>query len=361
MKKVFVYAYDVGNLGDDLFVETLVKRYPDVQFYMWSNENQDSYKNLPRIKKINVDTGAIKFLEKIHLSLAARLKNYYIERCDAIIYIGGSIFIEYPNWRDIQSWWKYWSEKSKFYVLGANFGPYIDEEYRNSMESIFKNMEDVCFREKYSYDLFQSVDKIRYAPDILFGYPMPQTPKKKNKVFVSVINCRKKDEGSNKLWEYAEKYEKWLFDILKKYVDNNQEVILSSFCKVEGDEETANVLYTRLKEYKKNCKIRKSYYTGENSEEILREIASAEYVIATRFHAMILGISMGCYVLPVLYSNKTKNVLFDFGFKGEIVDIRKLESGKCVEMRYAKLSEAEINVLRIQSKKNFEKLDTFLA
>lgn len=70
---------------------------------------------------------------------------------------------------------------------------------------------------------------------------------------------------------------------------------------------------------------------------------------------------MGCYVLPVLYSNKTKNVLFDFGFKGEIVDIRKLESGKCVEMRYAKLSEAEINVLRIQSKKNFEKLDTFLA
>lgn len=360
MKKVFVYAYDVGNLGDDLFVETLVKRYPDVQFYMWSNENQDSYKNLPRIKKINVDTGAIKFLGKIHLSLAARLKNYYIERCDAIVYIGGSIFIEYPNWRDIQSWWKYWSEKSKFYVLGANFGPYIDEEYRNSMESIFKNMEDVCFREKYSYDLFQSVDKIRYAPDILFGYPMPKTTKKKNKVFVSVINCRKKDEGSNELGQYAEKYEEWLFDILKKYADNNQEVILSSFCKVEGDEETANILYTRLKEYKKNCKIRKSYYTGENSEEILREIASAEYVIATRFHAMVLGFIARCKVLPVLYSSKTQNVLEDIGIKKNIIDIRSLGNFENRAIDWKILEEKEIENLRKLSKTHFEKLDKII-
>ena len=32
MNSVFLYAYDRQNLGDDLFVHTITKRYPDVQF-----------------------------------------------------------------------------------------------------------------------------------------------------------------------------------------------------------------------------------------------------------------------------------------------------------------------------------------
>ena len=34
MKKIFVMAYLRNNLGDDLFVSELVKRYKDVEFFI---------------------------------------------------------------------------------------------------------------------------------------------------------------------------------------------------------------------------------------------------------------------------------------------------------------------------------------
>ena len=49
MKKVFLYAYDKQNLGDDLFIHTICKRYPKVKFYLWSDElNKENFK--PTIK-----------------------------------------------------------------------------------------------------------------------------------------------------------------------------------------------------------------------------------------------------------------------------------------------------------------------
>ena len=41
-------------------------------------------------------------------------------------------------------------------------------------------MKDVCFRDRYSQGLFEN-DKVRYAPDILFGYNMPVVKNKERK------------------------------------------------------------------------------------------------------------------------------------------------------------------------------------
>ena len=35
-------------------------------------------------------------------------------------------------------------------------------------------MQDVCFRDRYSRNLFADVPTVRRAPDILFSYPMPR-------------------------------------------------------------------------------------------------------------------------------------------------------------------------------------------
>lgn len=66
MKKIFLYAYDHVNLGDDLFIETIVNRYPDTEFYFWTdNENKKVFQEQMNLKIIDQDSGKIKLLNKI--------------------------------------------------------------------------------------------------------------------------------------------------------------------------------------------------------------------------------------------------------------------------------------------------------
>ena len=100
------------------------------------------------------------------------------------------------------------------------------------------------------------------------------------------------------------------------------------------------------------------YYDGENQHEILKQLATSEIVIATRFHAVVLGLVSQCRVLPVLYSNKTKNILKDLNINGNMADIKELDINgvyKTVE-----LNELEIRKLREKSEKHFEKLDKYI-
>ena len=47
MKRIYLFAYDKQNLGDDLFIQTITKRYPGVQFYIWSEkENRKTFQTL---------------------------------------------------------------------------------------------------------------------------------------------------------------------------------------------------------------------------------------------------------------------------------------------------------------------------
>ena len=144
MKKTFLYAYDRQNLGDDLFVHAITRRYSDVQFYMWSDKkNRRVFADLPNLKVIDKDSKFVHLLHKLRPSLIARYRSCLEKRCDAVVYIGGSIFMEYPNWEQICTWWEYEAKNRPFYVLGANFGPYHTEAYRKKMEEIFRDCRDV--------------------------------------------------------------------------------------------------------------------------------------------------------------------------------------------------------------------------
>jgi len=336
MKKIFLYAYDRANLGDDLFVHTIANRYPDVRFYLWSTTvNKATFSCLKNVVVLDQDSRWIRLLRTIRASLAARHKVRKEERCDAVVYIGGSLFIEYDNWQTILLWWDYEAKNRNFYVLGANFGPYHTEEYRKRLAEIFSKMKDVCFRDKYSQSLFTDVSKVRCAPDILFSYPMKKNAKEKKQVFVSMINCAVKDEGANRISSFETNYLQTLVALLQGFAGRRYSIILSSFCKEEGDEKTAEKIRGLLPE----MDITMAHYNGTNSNEILEQISESEFVIASRFHAAILGFVAGKPVLPLIYSDKTKHVLEDAGFKGKYLDIRRLGQ---TEMNNGESSQSDI-------------------
>ena len=323
MKKVYLYAYDRQNLGDDLFVHTITKRYPHVQFYIWTGaENKATFKCLPNLKVIDRDSKWVHFLQKIRPSLVSRYRYALEDKCDAIVYIGGSIFMEYPNWEQLSQWWEYEAETRPFLALGCNFGPWHTEDYRAKMASIYAKMKDVCFRDRYSAELFKDIPTVRQAPDILFNCPMPTVPVDEKNVFVSLIDCASRDD-SHGLAALDESYTNSMAKLLQGYLDAGHTLTLASFCRHEGDEKAIAKIRNALGIDDNDSRVTDLCYDGTNADHLLSAIAGAGFVIASRFHATILALAAGRPLLPVIYSDKTTHVLDDLGYKGITVDLRK--------------------------------------
>ncbi len=351
--KAFLYAYDGVNLGDDLFIEMLVKRYPRARFYMWSDpKNRKVFSDLKNLRIWDPNGWFPRLLGRIRPSFGARWTAFPKDLCDCCVYIGGSIFQEYDTWPDIVNWWKYHSERYPFYVLGANFGPWHTPAYRDGMAEAFRDLKDLCFRDRYSHDLFP--DRSRVAPDLLFGQEFPETEEKKQ-VFLSVIDCK---NGPSGLGAAADRYEACLIEMATDYRAHGYAVILASFCKVEGDEAACLRLQKALRD--RGVESRTLFYTGENREEMLREIAASALVVGTRFHANVLGLAAGRRVLPILYSDKTKNMLKDIGFSGPTMDLRE-QFGPVLLEQLDRTRMLDASTLAQNAERHFEELDGFLG
>ncbi|OQP08346.1 polysaccharide pyruvyl transferase family protein, partial [Geobacillus thermoleovorans] len=90
-------------------------------------------------------------------------------------------------------------------------------------------------------------------------------------------------------------------------------------------------------------------------------IAGSSFVVATRFHAMILGWVYNKPVFPIAYSNKMINVMKDVGFKGSYVDFNDLNSLEPEEVfRSMESNFVDISQQIKSSEKQFQKLDEYL-
>ena len=326
MKRVFLYAYDRQNLGDDLFVHTITRRYPDVQFYIWSDrKNRETFSSLSNLKVIDKDSRMVHILRKLRASFVPKYRSWLEKRCEAVVYIGGSIFMEYPNWEQVCAWWEYESKNRPLYVLGANFGPWHTEAYRQKMEDVFRDCRDVCFRDRYSQGLFPNTIVVRQAPDILFSYPIPKAEVKEKQLFVSVVDCAGKTEGAQTLRGFEDRYLSGMAQMLFGYLQQGWRVILASFCQSEGDQLAADRIRKTMGIPEEDSRVGMLAYDGSNAAVLTEAIAASEYVIATRFHGVILALAAGRPVFPVIYSDKTARVLEDIRFQGEWADLRRPE------------------------------------
>jgi len=193
---------------------------------------------------------------------------------------------------------------------------------------------------------------VRVAPDMLFGYNNNNINiKEEKKVFVSVI----KPSIRKDLIDIDTKYYNGITKLVEKYKLQGYEISLVSFCQAEGDEQAIDEIYSLLRD-KKN--VNKKYYRGFNREEIINELSSSEIIVATRFHAMILGWVFNKKVLPLIYSNKTLNVIKDVKFSGEYIDIRKDDDYSINQKEIGILED--VNSIAIESERHFEVLDTVL-
>lgn len=366
MKNILVNGYFGMNFGDDLFFKILFDRYPNVKFNFYNNYYLKSYYEFYKtifkgydnvtVKKYN---GIRRYLDKVNMLQAAN--NIQFSKYDANIFIGGSIFMEKTNKgrnaREKQSIYDYFFKKDKpVYILGCNFGPYNSQEFKEGYEKVFSKCKDVCFREEHSYSLFNEINTVRVAPDIVFSLKHKKINKIKDSIGISLIDIRDRDGLS----EISHKFEEKIELLTKKFIDKGKNITFFSFSEEEGDLVAINNIIKKL-DCKYKQKIKVCNYSGDINE-FLGEFASQENIIGCRFHSVILSQVFDQGVYPLIYSDKTYNVINDIKldrYYKYIKDINSLDINEVIQ-------QIDNNKIKDKSifnnaEKQFEKLDEFLV
>lgn len=358
MKKYLIKAYTELNLGDDLFIKILINKYKNVNFYLISNHN---YKKI--FIESNIESFKNTFFHKVLNKLANKFKkpinfkqSILLNKVDGVIEIGGSLFIESENYKNDLNLRNILLEKTRgnYFVLGSNFGHYSNQKFQKDYQIFFSKCKDVCFRDKYSYDLFSDLNNVRLAKDIVFGLN-DNTSTDKNYILYSIIKPSLRKELKNKDEEYYSKIIESSLELLKE----GKDIKFISFCKKEGDEEAIQKIISRIpKLYSK--KVTFYNYSGDLNEA-LEIIKKSEIIVATRFHAMILGFVYSKKVLPIAYSNKIINVLKDLDFRGQYIDFNNLNDlNKHSILNSQSLENSKLENSKLDSLKIFQGLDKII-
>ena len=360
MRNVIVHGVCTQNVGDDLFFHILKERYPHTRFVMFA---PDVYKHILGKQKGWVIISESDFLYRstsfvgrlFRLPSITLLYAYLLLKYQPkiFLFIGGSLFMEgKSNIATVISGIRKMSPLSpnlKIAVIGANYGPYKTELWKNKVETAIKLTDDVCFRDRMSYEEFSNMTHVRWANDIVIHLQADSSYKKEKIVCVNVRSV----DNCPSLKAFKEKYINKVKELVELFQCKGYSIRLLSFCKAYGDNEITDELYNSLSN---KVGVEKYFYQG-NLKMFIDLISNAEYMIGTRFHAIILGLLFKQKVLPISYSLKTENMLRTYDLWNSIYDFSKFCSSDTDQ-----LLEHFIEDISFDKNKNlmFSYLDTLL-
>lgn len=376
---VCIRGFVKGNLGDDLFVDVLCRRYPNTRFVICGEKAyKRCFAEISNLKYISSDTVVFKLLFKV-IKTPAWCVNKLILKCGGKkqfayfgceqllqllskenVLISGSVFMELQNKPFIMgakqvSEQKYYRRKP--YVIGCNFGPYYNEEYRKFYQECFRKAKQICFRERYSYKMFEG-ENIQWGADIVFSYSKDRIvlPEEKEYIAISVLNLNKDVSRDS---ESVERYVKGFADAIKSLLERGERVALVGFCNAQGDDAVIRDICERCANDKR---ILVYNYPTMNYREMIGVLAGAKAIISTRYHGMILGWLFGKRVLPIVYSSKMKHVIDDVNSEMPVcsLDDKEFSYYKLLDAYDRMLKEPykiDIEGLVRSAQTHFEKLD----
>ena len=345
MKKIFVRAYCQSNLGDDLFVLHLVKKYPKTLFYLYAvEENQRAFDNMRNLRLPTVWDR----LRRKGVHLLGEQDRFDGSCLDGTVVIGGSILWEGAPLDFGQS-------GKPCFLIGANCESTYSPEFRRKLETALSGVTGCCFRDSASYAQFSTLPNVIWAPDVLFDYE-PGLPKKAGQgIGISVVS----EKGAFREKALRERYFASIARLCALCLEQKIPVRLLSFCAAEGDEDAVARILDQVPQPEE---IQVSFYRGD-PQAFLADMNTCQTIVATRFHAMILGWVLGKNVVPIIYSTKQTQVLADCGFCGPMwnaLENRDMTGEELLEAIRTEQGKLDISNLKERSKAQFAALDRFL-
>ncbi len=349
-REVFVDFYDYRNLGDDLLFATLVRRYPHVRFVFIEDQTDGSaFAGLPNVRrqrKVRYVDGILGRL-RIPFRVNALRRSRLVARSPYVVRLGGSLYMERGEWRrNAARDAALLRSRGGALFLNGNFGPWQSPEFLATYEDIFSRALDVTVRDSASRDELRAVDQVRLAPDLLFSLALPgpagtgaqgsvPTQEAGGDVVVSMVDLT----GRDGLSAHRQAYESGIAELVDDLVvRGGRRVTLMSFCPMEGDEAVIERVLALLPAAVRSS-VGTHFYRGD-LDAALGVLRRAQTVVATRFHAMVLGLAFGARVCSIEYSNKVTNTLLDLGIADRGWKLAEFADASREE-RYARIGALE--------------------
>lgn len=349
-KRVLMVGYDNVNLGDDLFFWIVCNNFPEYDFYfvtkLWSEYRRIlPFPNLHIVKKGLINRALNRLFKRYIPPLKLR-----IQRLDAILYVGGSVFMEEDDGscytlKQLNGLMSIYKNRP-LYIAGCNYGPERSSAFRASVAKLLAQAHSVCFRDSHSYNLFSQIEGVGYSADIVFQLDTTRyKTTKSDEVGFSIIDLRRRNFDQQCKVNYIDGISR----IIRRLIADNRRVVLFSFCKNEGDLDSCNHIKSLFNAEEQEF-IRIVSYDGD-IDSFINEFRAVEMLYATRFHALVLGLLFQIKTIPIIYSDKSINMLNDLCLGDcDKIDIRDENSfARLNEIEPILLSQERLNSLRESS------------
>lgn len=357
---VFLYGYWQHNLGDDLFLQLFLRRYPNTHVYLLTKTKYGKYYTHERITPVFNDT--LLFHIKNALCKTFTKKGFIFQKLvpkvDCAVILGGSLFMEDGDWQGYMASAYSNMRKcaKKCYVLGCNFGPYKTEEFLVYFSDLLWKMDGVCLRDQYSVKLIKDTletrrkisekevyRKIRYAPDIAFQLLNEETELPRSPYCDCYVISVIQPENRIDLQGYGQAYKRAALHLALHLADMEKEkpIVFFAVSHALGDAEMARELCGEMKKAGKAAAV----YEYEELTESLALMKQAKAIVATHFHTMLLAFLYEVPVYPIIYNQKMKTVIKDYGFQGDSIEVQTFlwDGNEIQEKESLKENQQELN------------------
>ena len=316
--KIFVKAFMDKNFGDDLMIIKLLRSFPNCNFYICCPLELKEYYGEIFSEFDNFILTDVE-LRKIHV--------YGRGFFNASILIGGSVLQGsrnkgcYYRFRNILSIRFNKIFGTKYYIIGCNTGPFINKLTEYFVKLELRSADLVTTRDTDSYNFIKGCSKkleCYMYDDILMDIAYDYNLKSANNneaLGISVLNSRNSDLANEKINLY---FARFIDEYIKR--EKSKVYLLAFDSGNQNDVLVANKIYDLVE----NKSFLEIVSHDENYLKILKVMSKCKLIIGNRFHAIILGMSLKIPTFPLIYSNKTWNLLDDNDYHGVRINLSEI-------------------------------------
>lgn len=304
---IFLEAFVDTNFGDNLFVHTVVSRYPTHMFYM---QVRDGYEESYRILAQN---------EKNICLIENGTDLDYLSNMDAMLIVGGDMFVNWIDYTKMEEQIRTVKNNGGFVaVLGISLYKKYSWYTWLDMKVLFSMADVIVVREKESY--LQLKTKVPWlsvfsATDIAFLTDVSEIKKQSQQKNLLGISVRKKTQKNGEA-DYR-KYCEEMAGTIIKYLDESDEHTVRFLALSKGvfDDEMVAEDIKKLCPAEYKSRIECESFQGDVGRYI-EKIQQCGQLICTRFHALVFALLLNKPFIPIIYEEKMNRLLNEIEYSG---------------------------------------------